>query len=79
MVRCQFYKTCKLYDENSYTCNIFAGFYGERMASCLKNNLTNPQNKTIGLHADATMKAKVVPEIDKPVDDTRSKHKTNLQ
>jgi hypothetical protein len=41
MVKCPHYKKCKGYKDDSYTCNINDGWYGERIASCrikLENN-----------------------------------------
>jgi hypothetical protein len=34
---CPYKNKCKLYQEDSYTCNHKGGFYGERLATCRLN------------------------------------------
>lgn len=41
-MKCKYYKKCKLYDENSHTCNVTGGMYGDRQASCkIKKDVDN--------------------------------------
>ena len=34
--RCNYWRVCKNYRENSHTCNKNEGFYGENLANCYK-------------------------------------------